>query len=214
MYSIRLNNYIGNSKILVKFRATKLFSNIVGKTSTVDFDQNKENETIETELINDNSQLSRPKLRVSNILAGLTKRNITISQKCNLKDAIVHLTQEKIASSLVVNDSGEISGIFTARDIIRYLSNLISNDVGNETVFSSKVEDIMTKKEKLVFCSPNDSVRRCREIMFQLKIRNMPVLDNDKIIGLITMKDLADSSFSLTQIGGKKGPIQHTVFIF
>jgi CBS domain-containing protein len=60
----------------------------------------------------------------------------------------------------------------------------------------------MTPKEKLVYCSTTDSVRRCREIMFQCKIRNLPVIDDDnegfQLKGMINMKMLADSSFSVS----------------
>eukprot|EP00595_Chromulina_sp_UTEXLB2642_P003399 CAMPEP_0196766210 /NCGR_PEP_ID=MMETSP1095-20130614/20555_1 /TAXON_ID=96789 ORGANISM="Chromulina nebulosa, Strain UTEXLB2642" /NCGR_SAMPLE_ID=MMETSP1095 /ASSEMBLY_ACC=CAM_ASM_000446 /LENGTH=417 /DNA_ID=CAMNT_0042126961 /DNA_START=455 /DNA_END=1708 /DNA_ORIENTATION=+ len=45
--------------------------------------------------------------------------------------------------------------------------------------------------------------------MSQLKIRNLPVLDNNEAIGIINIKDLADSAFSLIDIGGKKGFIHN-----
>ena len=39
------------------------------------------------------------------------------------------------------------------------------------------VADVMTPREKLVYCSPTDTLRRCREIMFQCKVRNLPVIE-------------------------------------
>eukprot|EP00596_Hydrurales_sp_CCMP1899_P005502 CAMPEP_0119043486 /NCGR_PEP_ID=MMETSP1177-20130426/22685_1 /TAXON_ID=2985 /ORGANISM="Ochromonas sp, Strain CCMP1899" /LENGTH=412 /DNA_ID=CAMNT_0007011703 /DNA_START=660 /DNA_END=1895 /DNA_ORIENTATION=- len=41
--------------------------------------------------------------------------------------------------------------------------------------------------------------------MFQLKIRNLPVIVNNECLGVISIQDLADSSFSLSDTGGKKG---------
>lgn len=46
-------------------------------------------------------------------------------------------------------------------------------------------------------------------MMFQLKIRNIPVLDNGAVVGIINIKDLADSNFSLEEAGGKKGFINN-----
>ena len=109
------------------------------------------------------------------------------------------------------------------------------------------VADVMTPREKLVYCSPSDSVRRCREIMFQCKVRNLPVIEEVplskeeeasahlhgsgrsvnsthwvvlcsyleqfrskyELKGLITMKMITDSSFSLAETGGKKGFIHN-----
>jgi hypothetical protein len=45
--------------------------------------------------------------------------------------------------------------------------------------------------------------------MFQLKIRNIPVIQDGICLGIINIKDLADSSFSITETGGKKGFIHN-----
>lgn len=111
---------------------------------------------------------------------------------------------------IAMDKKGEISGIFTARDILRFIHAVPgTNGTKASKVFSLTVKDLMTKKEQLVFCSPNDSVRRVREMMFQLKIRSIPVIDNHEVHGIVTMKDLADSAFSLLQTGGKKGFIHN-----
>lgn len=75
---------------------------------------------------------------------------------------------------------------------------------------NTKITDIMTKREKLVYCSPSDSLSHCREIMFQCKIRNLPIIDSNNVVrGILTMKTIADSSFNLIDIGGKKGFIHN-----
>lgn len=111
-----------------------------------------------------------------------------------------------------MNKKGEVSGIFTARDILRFIHSVPgTNGIKSSKVFSTTVKDLMKPKEQLVYCSPNDSVRRVREMMFQLKIRNIPVIDNNEVHGIVTMKDLADSAFSLLQTGGKKGFIHNVI---
>ena len=56
------------------------------------------------------------------------------------------------------------------------------------------------------------------QIMFQCNIENMPVIENGQALGIITLKHLADSSFSVAETGGKKGFIHNvsgkTAFIY
>lgn len=192
---------------------------------------------------------SKPKLRVQDILLTKSQEHFTIPYNSSVNDALNFLTKQKLSSALVLNEDQSIEGIFTARDVLTYISkhglstqstsssnnassshNRIETNKSNNTIsnngissvsginynlqnqvnaLNSPITNVMTGKDKLVYCSPNDSVRHCREIMFQLKIRHMPVLNQGQVIGIITIKDLADSAFSLVDIGGKKGFIHN-----
>jgi len=161
-----------------------------------------------------------PRLRVSNILQfklpTFTNMNVlTIPENSTVDDAISHLAKHKVSSCLARDvDNGSISGFFTARDIIRYLDNYgnqplphssINKKRGKAAALAMPLSAAMTPASKMVFCRPDDYVRRCREIMFQLKIRNIPVIEDGKVRGIITLKDLADSAFTVQGTGGKKG---------
>ncbi len=69
---------------------------------------------------------------------------------------------------------------------------------------SARIEELLTSKDKIVFCSPEDSLRRTREVMNQHKIRHMPVVENGEILAIITSGEVSDSSFSAESTGGKK----------
>lgn len=43
-----------------------------------------------------------------------------------------------------------------------------SDHAGKSSALKRSVADMMTKKDKMVYCSPNDTIRKCREIMFQV----------------------------------------------
>lgn len=158
------------------------------------------------------STTARPKLRLENLLAVKKQAKFTLPSDKTVGEAISHLVEQNLGSSLAVDTKGELSGIFTARDILRFLHTKGSVNKtgmgGKEMALSMKVKDIMVKKDKLIFCSPNDSVSRCREIMFQHKIRTVPVLEAGEVLGIITIKDLADSAFTATDAGGKKAFMQ------
>eukprot|EP00598_Pedospumella_elongata_P000750 CAMPEP_0184970654 /NCGR_PEP_ID=MMETSP1098-20130426/3044_1 /TAXON_ID=89044 /ORGANISM="Spumella elongata, Strain CCAP 955/1" /LENGTH=570 /DNA_ID=CAMNT_0027492613 /DNA_START=288 /DNA_END=2000 /DNA_ORIENTATION=+ len=155
----------------------------------------------------------RPKLRVSDVLETMQVKNFTIPQSASVLDALSHLIDQSLASSLVVNNENEILGIFTARDILkciqRHYSSSDSRTRRDTFLAETKIKELMTTRNHLVYCSPSDSARRCREIMFQCKIRNLPVIDNGEVRGIITAKNLADASFNIIDTGGKKGFIHN-----
>lgn len=154
---------------------------------------------------------AKPVTRVSDILAIKSQTEFTVPQSANVSDAVTFLVNNKTASALVVDSAGSLVGIFTARDVLRFINEqgILGRSGKSANFFQMPITDVMSRREKLVYCSPSDSVKRCLEMMFQLKIRNMPVIERNEVLGIVTMKDLADSSFSLMDIGGKKGFIHN-----
>ncbi len=156
--------------------------------------------------------------RVSHVLAMKPESQITIHSSATVDEAISHMVVHGISSILVQDSDDKVCGFFTARDLFRFVhthgeeplhSSGSKGKRGKQNALKQPVKTFMTTKDKIIFCSPEDSVRRCREIMFQLKIRNMPVLDDGKISGIITIKDLADSAFTIKDTGGKAGFIHN-----
>lgn len=76
-------------------------------------------------------------------------------------------------------------------------------------ILDSNIKELITTRDKLVICSPEDTVREARKIMFQHKIRHIPVLDGDEIIGILNAGDLSDSTFSIESLGGKKAWMEY-----
>jgi CBS domain containing-hemolysin-like protein len=115
---------------------------------------------------------------------------ISIPRLSTIPEAISHMCQERLGSALVKDELGEIVGIVTARDLLRFIRDrdLLHPNDGTGTGTGTegglpvlqlqllRVEQAMTPKERLVYCSPTDSVRRCQEIMFQCKVRSLPVV--------------------------------------
>ena len=78
-------------------------------------------------------------------------------------------------------DNGPV-GIVTDGDII---SELVSNDIKPSTV---KLEEIMTKP--LISASPNDRVSEIAKKMAKERIRKMPIVDKDKLVGIVADVDI------------------------
>ena len=222
---------------MAKFRATGLISRIRKNALSSPLCRFSElmprdpAHTEELQLIHESVQLAtpdlkrsdmlvRPKLRISDILAIKDGSEFTISQDATVDEATSFIVKQGVSCCLTVDGNGEVSGIFTARDILRFIHNTNGTNGGKNRggqnnkmtaneMLSPPISDIIVKKEKLIFCSPDDTVRQCREIMFQLRIRNLPVLVNNELLGIVSIQDLADSAFSLQDTGGKKGFIHN-----
>lgn len=100
-------------------------------------------------------------------------------------DATVHQAVQKMVQfsvgSLLVTDGGRIVGIFTERD---YLRRVALPGLPPET----PVKQVLT--DDLVVISPRDTVLECMAIMSQRRIRHIPVLDGDRLCGMISIGDL------------------------
>lgn len=59
------------------------------------------------------------------------------------------------------------------------------------------IDKVMTPTERVVFSLPSDSANKCKEIMFQLRIRNMPVIEKGVVLGIVNLRDIIDAGFDL-----------------
>lgn len=87
--------------------------------------------------------------------------------------------------AVLVNEGNKIVGIFTERDYARQ-GEVIGN-VASETLISS----LMTKE--MVMVKPETSVRQCIELMERYHVRHLPVLEDEKVIGVVSLRRLAEA---------------------
>ena len=111
-------------------------------------------------------------------------------------DAIQKLANANIGSLIVVEDDRPV-GIFTERD---YARNVILKGKSSPT---TKVRDIMTTR--VVFAQPEQTVEECMAVMTDKHIRHLPVLRDEKLIGMISIGDLvksiiADQKYTIEQL--------------
>lgn len=119
--------------------------------------------------------------KVSNILK--TKGNIILSVTPDtiVYDAIA-LMCEKNVSAVVVIKNENLAGIFTERDYARKL--ILKGKASKETLIS----EVMT--EDLITVSPDTSIDDCMKLMTNRFIRHLPVVEEDKLIGIISIGDV------------------------
>jgi CBS domain-containing protein len=112
----------------------------------------------------------------------MTKRVITIDEGSTALDA-ANLMAEKGISSLIVLNEGNPVGIVTERDFVKKIC------IKELQVSKVKIKDIMSKLR--TFADPETPIEVAVQRMVNHKIRRLPVLENGKLVGIITVTDLA-----------------------
>lgn len=121
---------------------------------------------------------------VASILKNKSSEVIFVSSDTTVLDAI-RLMSDKNIGAVPVVDGLQLSGIFSERDYARKI--ILQNRTSSET----NVSDIMTFP--VITVSPDDSLDHCMEIMSTRKIRHLPVLKDDLLIGIISIGDVVSA---------------------
>jgi CBS domain-containing protein len=111
----------------------------------------------------------------------MTKNIMVIHPDTIVKDAAKIMTQERVGSLLVVEDD-KLVGIVTELDIIW---KVVAGDLDPKTTL---IRDIMTKD--VITVKANQTLEDATQIMVENKIKKLPVLEGDKLVGIITATDL------------------------
>lgn len=112
----------------------------------------------------------------------MIKKVITISNDKTVQDAAIKMAEHEIGSLVVVSD-GKPIGIVTERDLVR--------KVCTKDTVSSKilVSDIMSSP--VISAEPDMPIETAVQRMFNNKIRRLVVIENENVVGIVTVSDLA-----------------------
>ncbi len=120
----------------------------------------------------------------------------SVDPESTVYDAIRKMADEDIGS-LVVIEGGKIVGIITER---HYARNVV---LKGRTSPATRVRDIM--ENKVLYAQPDQSVEECMAIMTDKRVRHLPVIEQGKEIGLVSIGDLvksiiSDQKFTIDQL--------------
>jgi len=111
----------------------------------------------------------------------MTKNVIVVNPDATIKDAAKIMTQQRVGSLLVI-EGNKLVGIITELDIIW---KVVAGDLDPKITL---VRDVMTKQ--VVSVKANQTLEDATEIMVENSIKKLPVLEDDKLVGIITATDL------------------------
>jgi len=123
------------------------------------------------------------------------KGNVIISSigpDVSIIDALDLLCANKIGALMVINSNGELIGIITERDVLWEI------DQNPDKFRERKVSDIMSTD--LICGLMDDDVNYVMNVMTQNKIRHLPVVSDNKVVGLISIGDVIKSLLDEKQI--------------
>ncbi|MFP4547533.1 MAG: CBS domain-containing protein [bacterium] len=123
-------------------------------------------------------------MKLNNLLQKKNSELIKISADKPVFDAVRLLNKHKIGSLLVMNPDKKLEGILTERDI---LFKCLNNDRDNK---NTKVSEIMTPKDKLIIGTAEDTLSYAMKVMTNKRIRHLPIVDKEKVIGLVSIGDV------------------------
>lgn len=86
--------------------------------------------------------------------------------------------------SILIAESGKIIGIFTERDYAR------QGEVKGRSAKDTPVSELMTRQ--MVMVKPETTLKECAELMRKYKIRHLPVLDEENIVGVVSIRSVAE----------------------
>lgn len=109
------------------------------------------------------------------------KVNVTVKPDETVSAAIQKLIEFDRGSLPVCDEKGEPVGIITERDIVRKC-------IEKERFLETRIRDIMS--EHIVIGTLDDDVDYAIIAMKQKRIRHLPIIDNKKVVGMISMRDL------------------------
>lgn len=124
---------------------------------------------------------------VSQLLQTKGSQVWSISPEALVIDAL-KLMAEKGIGALVVLEAGQVVGIVSERDYARKVS------LQGKSSKSTPVREIMT--EKVIFVHPEQTVADCMALMTNKRIRHLPVMENDHLIGVISIGDVVKAVIS------------------
>ena len=120
-------------------------------------------------------------LKVADILKNKGQEVFSITSNITVFEALKIMGEKNIGALPVIEDN-ELIGIFSERDYARKI--VLQNRRSRET----QVREIMT--EKVVTVTPVDTIDHCMETMTTGKFRHLPVLDQGKTVGIISIGDV------------------------
>jgi CBS domain-containing protein len=116
----------------------------------------------------------------SNVREIMTPNPICLSRDASIVDAAKEMKMNDIGDVIVLDD-GKVLGIVTDRDIVVRALAEGSSD--------RKLGDIVSNR--IICVRPDDPIDQAVKLMREHAVRRLPVLENDKVVGIVSLGDLA-----------------------
>ena len=115
---------------------------------------------------------------------------VAIAPEVTVLDAIKLLAEKNVGAVLVM-DGPRLVGMFSERDYVRKV------DLKGKSSANTPISEVMTRE--VVFVTPTHTNEDCMALMTDKRIRHLPVVANDQVVGLLSIGDLVKDIISEQQ---------------
>ena len=122
---------------------------------------------------------------VSNLLEGKGTMVVTVTKEATVGDVVADLAHHRVGALVVSPDGVQIQGIVSERDIVKRLS-VLRTELLDEPVSSIMSTDVRV-------CSLDADVESIMTLMTQQRFRHVPVVENGRLVGIISIGDVVKS---------------------
>lgn len=107
--------------------------------------------------------------------------NFSVEATQTVLEALKVMAKAKIGA-ILITEGGKIIGIFTERDY------LYKGELEGRTAKDTQIKDVMV--QRMITVTNDTTVDQCMALMKQYRIRHLPVVENDQLVGLVSMRDV------------------------
>lgn len=129
-------------------------------------------------------------MKVSEVLQHKGSNVVTISPEATVRELVALLDEHNIGAVIVSSDGNRLDGIVSERDVVRNLQSL-------EPLSEKPVSAIMT--EAAHTCSLGSEIGSLRVQMTEQRVRHLPVMEDDELVGIISIGDVVKSAIDQLQ---------------
>jgi CBS domain-containing protein len=123
-------------------------------------------------------------MNVETILRGKGAKVVTVTPETTVGDAAKMLKRARIGAVVVSSDGSDVQGILSERDIV----SAMGDPTKRSGILEKPVSALMTRD--VLTCAPEDSVQKCMVVMTERRVRHLPVVKDEHMIGLISIGDV------------------------
>ena len=130
-------------------------------------------------------------MKLRDVLAAKGNQVYTVRPHQTVKEALALLMHHRVGALVVVDDQGRVAGILSERDVLRECH------AHAERLAQIVVQDAMTAD--LIIAVQDDELAYAMSIMTTNRIRHLPVMDGQRVAGLVSIGDVVKASLEETQ---------------
>lgn len=120
-------------------------------------------------------------MHVQAILGNKGSQIVSIASDATIQEACRLLAEHRIGAVLILED-GRVAGVFSERDVVRAVAQ------HGERALQIPLSEVMSRN--VLTCRPEDSVDDVMAVMTARRVRHLPVLDGDALVGIVSIGDV------------------------